>query len=188
MSTRKIFTDKKINYYVVIQWWLKANKKVKDFILIYDNEITDSYAYLIQKGDYLIAGAGLIPSDTEEKMKDFVKKLKKKLKISGKIIKKEAAMVLNPRSVKNIILGDDNVILVGEAAGFISSNASEGISFALRSGYSCAKALNKNFKSAPKKYRNLCEPLIKEIENKIQKFNIFSDPRKRKDNFLKMGK
>jgi len=164
---RRIFTDKKINYYLVIQWWLRTNKKVKDFILIYDNKITDSYSYLIQKGDYLIAGTGLIPGDTEGKMKDFIEKLKKRLNISGKIIKKEAAIVLNPRSVKNILLGDGNIILVGEAAGFISTNASEGISFALRSGYNCAKALNKSFKSASKKYRSLCKPLIKEIKDKI---------------------
>ncbi|KPJ73079.1 hypothetical protein AMJ48_02440 [Parcubacteria bacterium DG_74_1] len=188
LPIRKIFTNKKINYYLVIQWWLKVNKKVKDFILIYDNKITDSYSYLIPKGDYLIVGTGLIPGNTEAKMKDFVEKLKKKLNILGKIIKKEAAIVLNPRSVRNIVLGNNNVILVGEAAGFISTNASEGISYALRSGYSCAKALNKNFKSAPKKYRNLCKPLIKEIKDKIQKFNILANPRRRKNNFLKMGK
>jgi len=188
LPIRKIFTDKKMNYYVVIQWWLKANKKVKDFILIYDNEITDSYSYLIQKGDYLIAGTGLIPGDTEEKMKDFIEKLKKKLKISGEIVKKEAAMVLNPRSIKDIILGDNKIILVGEAAGFISPNASEGISFALRSGYNCAKALNENFRNVSKKYQDLCKPLVKEIEDKIKKFNILSNSQKRKDNFLKIGK
>ena len=186
LPVRKIFTDRKIDYYTVIQWWLKANKRVEDFVLIYDKKITNSYSYLIQKGGYLIAGTGLIPGHTEEKMKYFIEKLKEKLNISGKIVKKEAAMVLNPRSVKNVILGDDKAILIGEAAGFISPNASEGISYALRSGYNCAKALNENFNDALKEYKNLSQPLVKEIEEKIEKFNILADPKIRKDNFFRI--
>jgi len=186
LPIRKIFTSKKINYYIVIQWWLKTDKRINDFVLVYDNKITDSYSYLIPKNDYLILGVGLIPGDTEEKMRYFVKKLEEKMKISGELVKKEIDVVLHPRKLEDIFLGKGNVIFVGEAAGFVSSNASEGISFALRSGYNCAKALNNNFKNALREYKILCEPLVKEIEEKIQKFNVLSDPIERKKLFLKM--
>ncbi|MEM5798986.1 MAG: colicin M resistance protein CbrA, partial [Candidatus Aenigmatarchaeota archaeon] len=86
---------------------------------------------------------------------------------------------LRPQSSLDCTLGKGRVLLVGEAAGLVSPASGEGISFALRSGYNCAKALNANFKNGLIEYKKLCQNLLDEIETKIKRAKILSNPIKR---------
>lgn len=185
LPIREKFTNRKIKYFIATQYWLKPKKKINcPPYFIYDNNITDLYSWVIPKDKYVLVGSALESKDIEKKMEELIEKVGGKLKIAGNITKKEGAMGFQPRSTKDIVLGKDRVLLVGEAAGFISPSTGEGISFALRSGYNCAKALNEDFKDALKGYRNLCRPLVEEIEDKIKKAKLLFEPRKRKNIFL----
>lgn len=55
-------------------------------------------------------------------------------------IKTEACQVVRPHWNYGICQGDENALLIGEAAGFISASSLEGISFALESGEALASA------------------------------------------------
>lgn len=186
-TIRKSLTERRIRYYVAAQYWIRSDTYLKDFVyFVYDNSITDFYSWVIPKGSYMLIGSALKPDNIEEKMENFRKKIKEKLNISGILAKKEAAIILRPQTIKDIVLGNGNVMLVGEAAGLISPSTGEGISFALRSGYNCAKALNENFSNASEEYKQLCKPLVDEIEDKIKKSEALSVPMKRRDMFLRM--
>jgi flavin-dependent dehydrogenase len=175
-------------YYIAIQYWMKYNRKYKKIknsaCFIYDSQITDFYSWLIPKKGNLIIGSALKEGgDIKSKMKILKEKLKEKFGIFGKVIKKEAAILSRPKNEKDIFLGKDNIFFIGEAAGLISPSTSEGISFALRSGYNCAKAINDDFKSAFSLYKKLSKNLIEEIKKK-QKNPIFSPTLKREKRCL----
>lgn len=48
--------------------------------------------------------------------------------------------MLKPQKFCDFYCGEDDIFLIGEAAGFISASSFEGISYAIRSGYLLAKA------------------------------------------------
>ena len=50
-------------------------------------------------------------------------------------------MILRPRSGSEICLGQGNVALIGEAAGWISPSSAEGLSYAFRSAVGLAGAM-----------------------------------------------
>jgi len=181
-SVRRKITNKDITRYLAVQEWVPNIKNITTFDYILCKDVTDFYSWRIPKKDYLIIGSALgLRDNTSKKMDLFKNKLREK---NGLFIipnKKESALLTRPKTVDDIVLGNKNVFLVGESAGLISPSTGEGISFALRSGYFCAQAINENFENSFEKYKKLCEPLVKEIEKKIEKANILSDVVKRKD-------
>lgn len=183
-NVRRILVKKPIRHYIAIQHWIKYDNIGDSTYFIYDNKITDFYSWIIPKGDNLILGSALEKdSNIKDKMKILKNRLKEKLDISGNVLKKEAAILLRPETEKDVFLGNDRVFLIGEAAGFISSSSGDGISFALRSGYNCARAINENSKDTLSLYKKFSENLINEIKEKINKSNILSVPKKRKAMF-----
>lgn len=182
-SVRKQISKTPIKYYIAAQEWVKTNpnsNKNKIILFIFDNELTDYYSWVIPKGEHLIVGLAIMHgNNTKKKFDLFKEKLKENLGIGGNYMKLEAAVGLRPQQMDDIVLGNGPVLLVGEAAGLVSPSTGEGISFALRSGFNCAKALNTNFGAALDEYVKLCHPLLKEIGVKIKKAEVFSNLRKR---------
>lgn len=170
---------KQIRQYLAVQYWIRSDKDINNLHFIYDNDITDFYSWIIPKGNYLIIGSALPKDNINEKFQLFENKLKEKMNIHEIGFKKEIAIISRPESINDIVFGDSHMLLVGESAGFISSSTGEGISFALKSGYNCAQALNYNFENAFEKYKELCQPLLEEIMKKIKKAEILSNPVKR---------
>ena len=86
-------------------------------------------------------------TETDLKRLAYFEKLKTRLKSQGIILGKEkeaeGCIVLRPKSAHQIVLGDGNVFLIGEAAGFISPSSLEGISKAMYSAEALANALMK---------------------------------------------
>ncbi|MEM4178032.1 MAG: FAD-dependent monooxygenase [Nitrososphaeria archaeon] len=175
----KIF-DISIRRYVAFQEWFNTDFNIKNLVFIYDSSINDYYSWIIPKGNFLLIGLAINShDDAESKIKLLKEKIFKKYKISGNASKKEGAVSLRPQSSLDCTLGKGRVLLVGEAAGLVSPASGEGISFALRSGYNCAKALNANFKNGLIEYKKLCQNLLDEIETKIKRAKILSNPIKR---------
>ena len=183
-NIRNVLIKKPMRHYIAVQYWLKHTDTYNSAYFIYDNEITDFYSWIIRKEENLIIGSALERgSNIKNKMEILKNKLKKRLNITGNVFKEEVAILSRPENKKDIFLGNDKIFLVGESAGFISSSAGEGISFAMRSGYNCAKALNKDFENPLFLYNKFSENLINEIKGKIDKANILSDSKKRVEIF-----
>jgi len=188
-SVRRKITNKDLTRYLAIQEWIPKIKDIDTFDYILCKEITDFYSWLIPKENRILIGSALnLKSNTVEKMNLFKNKLREKNSLFIISSKKESALITRPKIIEEIVLGNNNVFLLGEAAGLISPSTGEGISFALRSGYFCAQSINENFENPFENYKKLCEPLIKEIEKKIIKANILSNIEERKNVLDKLDK
>ncbi|NQU83062.1 MAG: FAD-dependent monooxygenase [Parcubacteria group bacterium] len=183
---KKLSNNEQIRQYVAMQEFIGLENEFMDkFLFIYDNDITDFYSWAIPKDNNLVVGSALLKEGATEKFHIFKQKLKEKLGIQGQITKKEGWLINRPRYEKDVFLGLGNVFLIGEAAGFISPSTAEGISFALRSGFNCAKAISNHSKNPFKEYEDISSSLINEIILKFAKSEMLSDPVKRKNYFLK---
>jgi len=137
---------------------------------------------VIPKGGYVEVGALLDPYNSRERFILFKKKIETMFNITGEG-NISSAIVLRPRSVKDICLGEDNVLLCGEAAGLISPSSAEGISYALRSAKYCAEAINSKREGTLLEYKNKCKPLIERLDKKFKKSKLLSSPKARKAMF-----
>lgn len=175
------FQNKEIQSYLFVQQWLKTNKNLEFLYFIFDKNITDFYSWIIPKNEFVIIGTGLKRNNNlKEKLELLKIKVKESLSLNGELVKTHSHRTFIPKSKTEIVLGKRNVLLIGESSGMVSPSSGEGISFALRGGINCAKALNSNFENAFEKYSELCKSLIKEIESKIEKAKLLFNIDKRR--------
>ncbi|NLL73074.1 MAG: FAD-binding protein [Clostridiales bacterium] len=134
--------ENKPKEYIAIQEWFECNDHMPYYGAIFDEEITDFYSWTIPKDNYIILGSALKPKDNS--LEKF-EKLKIKLKDYGfrfdNKIKREGAYIFRPTKISNLYVGDDNIALIGEAAGAISPSSAQGISYALRTSLHLASCL-----------------------------------------------
>ncbi len=150
--------------YLAIQEHFHADKALPYFSAIFDPGITDFYCWTIPKEQSLILGAALEPG------KDAPRKfalLKEKLTAYGyhfdTRLRKESALVLRPLRANHIFFGEENALLIGEAAGLISPSSAEGLSYAFASALSAAQALLDHFNCPAREYGRLAGPLKRNI-------------------------
>lgn len=178
-TVRKRMSTKEIRTYVAIQESVPAHIDSESYF-IFDDSITNFYSWVIPKGDHVVVGGAfpMLSGNIRERFDLLKKKLAKKLDLVGEYEERESCLILRPESTDDITLGKKNILLVGEAAGLISPSTGEGISFALRSGYLCAHALN-GMKNVYGNYEKLCKPLLEEISDKLLKSEALSDVKRR---------
>lgn len=180
-NVRRKIDFKNIKFYIGMQEFIKSDIPLDKAYFIFDDEITDFYAWVIPKKPFVEIGALLDPRDSKEKFLLFKKKVNEKFKISGDGIV-NSAIALRPSSINDICLGKDSVLLCGEAAGLISPSSAEGISYALRSGRNCAYAINSG-KGPLKEYSRLSKDILDRLATKFEKSKFISDKNKRKKLF-----
>lgn len=159
--------------YIAVQELIKNVDNVRDFIYILDSEITDFYSWIIPKGNLLLVGSAFSTKrgPYREKFELLKEKINDRICELGPVHKKEAALLVKPKNSDELRFGLGNVLLVGEEAGLISPTTAEGISYALKSGKYCAKAINKN-SNALFAYTRLCNDLVKDIKSKLKKSEL----------------
>lgn len=150
---RKFICPKtKIRSYMAIQQWFEDAHPTPFYSCIFDSELTDCYAWGLSKNKYFIFGGAFGIKNAKDKFEQ----LKEKVKSFGfKVdthLKTEACLVLRPTGPFSFCCGQENVFLVGEAAGFISPSSLEGISFALNSAYKLSEVLNRGTKNPNRSY------------------------------------
>jgi flavin-dependent dehydrogenase len=126
-----------------------------------DPSFSAFYAWLNFKDDYLVYGvAARKGGRIEPYLKKFTKYLEENFQLNiEKVVRKTGCMGSDMGIKGNFILGDDRVLLVGEAAGFMNAFG-EGISSALATGHIAAEAIHqaKTLKdSAISLYRSLAK-------------------------------
>ncbi len=166
---RSLIPDFKIHSYMAIQQWFEDKHKEPFYSCIFDENLTDCYAWGISKNEHFIFG-GAFPEKDARKRFDA---MKDKLKVFGfkldEPIKTEACKVLSPSTPWQFCLGKNKCFLIGEAAGFISPSSLEGMSYAFESAWILSKLFNTkkdvtlaDYKKASLSIRlKLCLKLIK---------------------------
>lgn len=139
---RKMVPEFQQRSYIAVQEWFKVESSQPYYSAIFDSVISDFYSWTIPKGDYLIVGATIRPRD---KVQEKFELLKNKLRQRGfelpSAVKRNGAFIIRPQSLKQIYIGEGNIILIGEAAGWISPTSAEGLSYALRSAVALAQSI-----------------------------------------------
>ena len=169
-----------IRQYVAIQQWFTENHQRPFYSCIFDNQSTNCYAWSISKDGYFIFG-GAFPKKTANQHFELLKeKLNKQGFIFGKPLKTEKCLVVYPNRFRDFYTGNENIFLIGEAAGFISASSLEGISYALDSAEILSKILNSGVAKPNKRYYQKTIPLRLKLYSKIIKAKIITTPLWRK--------
>ncbi|WP_432666357.1 FAD-binding protein [Wukongibacter baidiensis] len=128
--------------YISIQEWFKVSELMPYFIAIFDESITDFYSWIIPKDEHVLLGAALKLNDnTNGKFELLKEKLKKHGFNLENRLKREGAYIYRPTSLSHVVSGNENIALIGEAAGAISPSSAEGFSYAFKSALYLAESL-----------------------------------------------
>lgn len=150
---RTIYPYHQVREYIAIQHWFEDLSSKPFFSCIFDSEITNCYAWSMPKSGFLIIGGAF----DKKNSKDGIEKIKERMggyQLNfGKPIKTEKCVVLYPSKMTDFCCGQDNVFLIGEAAGFISASSLEGISYALDSAEILSGILNRQSVSPNRDYK-----------------------------------
>lgn len=164
--------------YMAVQEWFESKSESSPYYgAIFSRHTTDFYAWTIPKERQLVVGAALTPGD---KVLDRFHSLLDRLRARGlrleRMVRRHAAPLLRPVSVREICLGAGGAALVGEAAGFISPSSAEGVSFALLSARALAQAMAAGECGWQKRYRALTLALRLKIVAKSLKSPVIYHP------------
>jgi len=138
-------------------------------------DIGDFILCVHQKGDYLVMHVGGKDGrnlrDSMEKFKEF---LSRQFGVRlGEHWRDEGCKL----DLLPIFLGEERVLITGEAAGFIYLNC-EGISAAMDSGYRCGKAIARALRvgdtSARDLYAEGCQDILAHIEKCLSQMHFFA--------------
>lgn len=157
---RKLGARPSAGLYVAVQQSFAVNKALPYYTAVFDPAITDFYAWMIPKDDKLLVGAA-IPAGPNvlSRFELLLKKLGDNGFDLGSSVRRQGTSLLRPMGHDTLYMGTDQVILIGEAAGWISPSSAEGISYAFRSALALSQALEQGHEGAFERYRHLSRPL-----------------------------
>lgn len=174
------FPEHTVPTYVAVQEWFKVEKALPYFTAIFDPRLTDFYAWTIPKENYLLLGAALpVGKDPLARFEVLKERLAAKGFDFSHKVKREGCLVLRPRSRSQIVHGAGKMVLLGEAAGWISPSSAEGFSYAFRSARALAEALSNGLEGATDRYRAKTKGLTANVIMKNLKSPFMYQPQLR---------
>jgi flavin-dependent dehydrogenase len=167
--------------YVAVQGEFLATGYESSYGAYFDRELTDHYAWTVPKGDTVLAGIAFPDGrDTAAKFSTLLARLREAGFPLGAELSRSSTPVLRPTGARDIVLGDDAVVLLGEAASLISPSSAEGISYALRSAEALAAACEPGLSRVRARYARAVAPLVGEVVAKTIKAALISGPTARR--------
>ncbi len=128
---------------------------------------------------YDIATIGAAPAPRDKTVERFGL-LKTKLRDRGfqfgKTVWREGTFLLRPQALRQLRTGVNGIVLIGEAAGWISPSSAEGLSYAFRSAELLAEVLHARPDDVNNRYRRATLPLRRNILLKTLKSRVVFQP------------
>lgn len=135
-ARRALFLARRPNTLTAIQAHYDADRFPPVYACYYDKRCTPAFGWSLVKDNRLIVGGAFARHGSSAAFAEFERAVFGYLGTDvPKRLVTEACPVVWSTSARDICLGEDDALLVGEAAGLISPSSLEGISFALESGY-----------------------------------------------------
>ena len=132
-------------YVSIQQTFPDTGEGLPPYSCIFDAATGDSCSWTIRKDRQILFGGAFEPIGCREAFEKQKARLEQFLGVTfGEPIKTEACQVTSPRKARDFCTGTDHILLVGEAAGFISASSFEGISSAVLSGRLLAEAFEES--------------------------------------------
>ncbi len=177
---RRTFCRNRIKKYVAIQQTFACEDlPLPPYSCIFDPDTSDSCSWTIRKDGMLLYGGAFEAAHCRERFEAQKTRLEDFLGIRfGEPLKTEACQVTSPRRVRDLCNGEGRVMLVGEAAGFISASSFEGISSAVYSARLLAEAFAEGVDGdrVLPIYRRKTRALRRKLFGKIHKRRILCSP------------
>lgn len=173
---RMRYPNHSIRQYVAIQQWFTEKHSNPFYSCIFDNQLTNCYAWSMSKDGYFILGGAFPKKNANKHFEQLKQKLTQQGFIFGEPMKAEKCLVIYPNRFRDFYTGNENIFLIGEAAGFISASSLEGISYALDSAEILSKILNSSQPKPNKRYYQKTIPLRLKLYSKIIKAKILTTP------------
>lgn len=196
-QTRKILFNEKQVCAPIYQETYPLKEKYMDIIKPYfyiflNGQVCNLYSYIIRKNRKAIFGTGNYdigkgPAEAVKSMIKFKMILKKELPEISPLLEQEKPLRqlwFIPFSEPKV--GKDNILLAGDAAGFVNGFSGEGIRMAVESGVYAAEAINENAltgKPAINNYQHYVKQLV-DFCNITRKYASTMNDTKR-ENYLK---
>ena len=159
-----------------IQEWYPHNSHNPFFSCIFDSHNSDSYAWSLCKDGYIIFG-GAYRIGSARKAFDRQKEKLAQYGVSLPApVKREACLVRRLHSFSGIDLGHENVLLLGEAAGFVSPSSYEGISGAMDSARLLSRVFNQDHIGILKRYKKAAWRMRLKYSMKVLKSAVLCSP------------
>ena len=176
---RRFFKVCKKQYISIQEHFKDDGGDMPSYSCIYDPETSDSCSWTIRKDGYVIFGGAFdIKCGREAYFRQKARVEEHLGRSFGEATKIEACLLTSPRVAGDFLLGDGDVFLIGEAAGFISSSSFEGISSAFLSGKYLADSFSD--KNIIESYKRKTVKLRLKLFLKIPKMKILCSPLLRK--------
>ncbi len=170
--SRCFLRKKERNLKLSIQEWYEQRDRAPFFSCVFDKENSGSYSWFLSKDDSFVFGGAYCKSGAA---KSFLKQ-KEKLRVHGielgECKKREACFVYRLRSARDFHIGKGNVLMLGEAAGFVSPSSYEGISGAIESGVVLSRVFNEGEGRTLARYKKATRKLRAKYTLKIVKSAI----------------
>ena len=126
--------------YAAIQGAFESAIPAAEYGAFFEPDLTDFYCWSVPKGGVTLIGGAFPIRGSRERYAALVERLRADGACRGRELRREAAMLLRPAGLSELVLARPGVALCGEAAGFVSPSSGEGISYALRSARVLARA------------------------------------------------
>lgn len=163
--------------YIAIQEYFRQTEDQPYYGSIFNKDITDFYSWTIPKEGFLIVGSALDPDrKPTEKFEQLKRKLQKEGFDLGKSLGRNSAYLNRPSEKGQILTGKGKVVLIGEAAGWISPSSAEGLSYGFKSALNLSGAIEENIDRAAANYKRNSKSLYLNIKWKgIKSFLMYND-------------
>lgn len=178
---RSFFPERKMRSYTAIQQWFPENNPKPFYSCIFDPETSDCCSWSISKDNHFIFGGAFPHSNCRERFERQKEKLERIHGFKfGEPEKTEACVVLRPKRMKDFVCGRDGVLLIGEAAGFISPSSLEGFSYAIDSALILAECFSRSSDNVEKRYNKAALKIKLKLMGKVAKCPFMYQPFLRK--------
>ena len=178
---RQFFPKRKLCSYTAIQQWFPENNPNPFYSCIFDPETSDCCSWSISKDNHFIFGGAFPHQECRKRFERQKEKLERLHGFKfGEPEKTEACVVFRPKKFSDFVCGRDGVLLVGEAAGFISPSSLEGFSYAINSALNLAQCFLKGTDNAEKRYGRASVKMKLKLIGKVVKCPFMYQPFLRK--------
>ncbi len=178
---KSFFPKNKIRSYVAIQQWFKETNPTPFYSCIFDPETSDCCSWSISKDNHFIFGGAFPHKNCRSRFEKQKEKLRRDWGFKfGEPLKTEACLVYRPQRLSDFVCGSKGILLIGEAAGFISPSSLEGFSFAINSGLILAQCFLKGEFDIEKRYSKAALGLKLKLMGKVLKCPFMYEPFLRK--------
>ena len=179
-NPKRFFPRARIRTYTAIQQWFEDRHLRPHYACIFDERLTDCYAWGLTKNGYFVFGGAFTPRHARRRFEELKLAMRGRGFPLERPIRTEACAVLRPAGPADICCGGEEVFLVGEAAGLVSPSSLEGMSYAFESAGELYAVFNARLSEPGRAYCRKIQPLRFRLLAKIAKCPfIFSPPLRR---------